>query len=239
MATRNKSTLRLAQLGILLALVVVLQSIASFGIVNICLCLIPITLGAMLLGWKSGLALGFAFGVVAAFWGIVGKDIFTLYLFQANPVMTILICIVKGSAAGVVPALLYSWINGIKKLGKSSGIVASIIASISAPIANTGFFALGCFIIMDDVTSVAGQLGLSAENFVTLLFVVLISVNFFVELGINAVFSVALGRLTDLLSRQLGISKKTAPKENKTEETTPAENITAETAQVNGHKQES
>lgn len=218
MATKNNSTLRLAQLGILLALVVVLQSIASFGVVNICLCLIPITLGAMLLGWKSGLALGFAFGVVAAFWGIVGKDIFTLYLFQANPIMTILICIVKGSAAGVAPALLYKWISGIKRLGKSSGIVAGVVASISAPIANTGLFALGCFIIMDDVTSVAGQLGITAQSFVTLLFVALIGTNFFVEFGINAVFSSALNRLTLLLSRQLGLNKKTPSQDNKDDE---------------------
>ncbi|MBQ7226328.1 MAG: ECF transporter S component [Clostridia bacterium] len=203
MATRNKSTLKLVQLGILLALVIVLQSIASFGVINICLCLIPITLGAMLLGWKSGLALGATFGVVAAFWGIVGKDIFTLYLFQANPVMTILICLVKGSLAGVAPALLYKWLSGVERLGKAKGLVASIVASISAPIANTGIFALGCVIIMDDVTSVAGQLGLVAANFVTLLFVGLISVNFFVELAINAVFSPALNKLTTVLEKQL------------------------------------
>ena len=215
MATRNKSTLRMAQLGILLALVVVLQSIASFGVINICLCLIPITLGAMLLGWKSGLSLGVVFGVVAAFWGIVGKDIFTLYLFQANPVMTIIICLVKGAAAGVVPALLYKWISGINRLGKNSGLVASIVASISAPIANTGLFALGCMLIMDDVTSVSGQLGLVAENFITLLFVGLIGINFFVEFSINAVFSTTLHRLTSVLSRQLGLDNK--PKATKQE----------------------
>ena len=202
MRTRNKSTLRMAQLGILLALVIVLQSIASFGVINICLCLIPITLGAMLLGWKSGLALGISFGAVAAFWGIVGKDIFTLYLFQANPFMTIVICLVKGAAAGVVPALLYKWLSGIKCLGKSSGLVASIVAAISAPIANTGLFALGCVIIKEDVIGVAGQLGVVAENFVTLLFVGLISVNFFVELAVNAVFSPALNKLTEVLQKQ-------------------------------------
>ena len=203
MATRNKNTLKTVQLGILLALVVVLQSIASFGVINICLCLIPITLGSMLLGWKSGLSLGITFGVVAAFWGIVGKDVFTLYLFQANPVMTILICLVKGAACGVVPALLYKLILGNNKQSTGRSLVASIVASISAPVANTGLFALGCVIIMDDVTSVAGELGLVAENFVTLLFVGLISVNFFVELAINTVFSPVLNKLTVVLEKQL------------------------------------
>ena len=208
MTTKNRKTLEIAQLGILFALVIVLQSIASFGVINICLCLIPITLGAMLFGWKGGLALGTTFGAVALFWGIVGKDIFTLYLFQANPFMTIVICLVKGAACGVVPALLYKWISGIKRFGKGRGIVAAIVASISAPVANTGLFALGCVIIMDDVTSVAGSLGLVAENFVSLLFIGLISFNFFIELAINAVFSPALGKLTEAFEKQFGYNKK-------------------------------
>ena len=203
MATRNKNTLKTVQLGILLALVIVLQSIASFGVINICLCLIPVTLGGMLLGWKSGVSLGITIGVVAAFWGIVGKDIFTLYLFQANPYMTIVICLVKGAACGAVPALLYKLILGNNKQSAGRSLAASIVAAISAPVANTGLFALGCFVIMDDVTSVAGELGLVAENFVTLLFVGLISVNFFVELAINVVFSPALNKLTIVLEKQL------------------------------------
>ena len=198
----NQSTLKLTQLGILFALVIVLQSIASFGVINICLCLIPITLGAMLFGWKSGLALGTTFGVVAAFWGIVGKDVFTQLLFQANPFMTIVICLAKGAACGVVPALLYKWVCGMDVLGKNKNIFASIVASISAPIANTGVFVLGSLIIMDDVTAVAASLGLVAENFAVLLFVGLISFNFFIELAINTVFSPALGRLVEILEKQ-------------------------------------
>ena len=220
--TSNKSILRMAQLGILFALVIVLQSIASFGVINICLCLVPITLGSMLFGWKSGLALGTTFGVVALFWGIVGKDIFTLYLFQANPAMTIIICLVKGAACGVVPALLYKWLSGLKCFGKQGNLVGAIIASISAPIANTGVFALGCVIIMDDVTSVAGQLGLVAENFVALLFIGLISFNFFIELAINTVFAPALNKLTVVLEKQFGPNSKKgslAPVEEKAENT--------------------
>ena len=115
MGTRNKEkTLRMTELGILLALVVVLQSISSLGVVTICLCLIPITLGAMILGPKGGAILGFSFGVVAAFWGIVGKDGFTFLLFNANPVMTVVICLVKGTMAGLVAGLLYQAISKSK-----------------------------------------------------------------------------------------------------------------------------
>lgn len=195
----KQKTLRMAELGILLALVIVLQSISSLGVVTICLCLIPITLGAMVLDWKGGAILGFSFGLIALFWGIVGKDVFTLYLFTANPAMTIAICVVKGTLAGIVPALIYRWLAGYKY--KNSRLVASIVASLSAPIVNTGIFALGCMIIKKDVVSVAGQLGVSADNFVTLLFVFLIGVNFFVEFAVNAVFSPALNKLAIMLNK--------------------------------------
>ena len=202
MATRNKSTLKLVQLGILFALVIVLQSIASFGVINICLCLIPITLGSILLGWKSGGALGFTFGVVALLWGIAGKDVFTLLLFQANPFMTIVICLVKGTAAGVLPGVAFAGVNKINALGKSKSLVAAIVASVSAPVANTGLFALGCLIIKDDIVNVAAQLGATSDSFVTLLFVMLIGLNFFIELAINVVFSPALNRLNTVLTKQ-------------------------------------
>ena len=58
-------------------------------------------------------------------------------------------------------------------------------------------------IIKNDVTSVAGQLGVGADNFVTLLFVVLIGLNFFVEFGVNAVFSPALHRLTAVIDKRI------------------------------------
>ena len=201
MRTQNNKILRMTELGILLALVVVLQSISSLGVVTICLCLIPITMGAMLLDWKGGAILGFAFGIIALFWGIVGKDVFTLYLFSANPIMTILICIVKGTLAGIVPALLYKWLS--KYEYKNSKLIASIVASLSAPIVNTGIFAIGCMIIKNDVTSVAGQLGVSADNFVTLLFVVLIGFNFFIEFAINLLVAPGLHTVYKVVEKQL------------------------------------
>ncbi|MBQ3016562.1 MAG: hypothetical protein IJD79_07265 [Clostridia bacterium] len=191
------STVQLTEMAILLALVIALQSMSSFGVVTVCLCLVPITLGSIVLDWKCGGMLGFAFGLVALFWGIVGKDIFTLYLFQANPIMTILICVVKGTLAGMVPALVF------KALKKYNQLTASIVAAISAPVVNTGIFALGCWIIKNDVISVAGKLDITAANFVTLLFGVLITVNFFIELGINVVFAPSLNKLRDIMVKKI------------------------------------
>lgn len=195
--TKKISTLQLTEMAILLALVVVLQSISSVGVVTLCLCLVPITLGSIVLDWKCGGILGFAFGLVAIFWGIVGKDVFTLYLFQASPIMTVLICIIKGTLAGMVPAFVYN------ALEKFNPLIASIAAAISAPLVNTGIFAIGCLIIKNDVISVAGKLGIEAVNFMALLFGVLITANFFIELLINVVFAPSLNKVADIVSKRI------------------------------------
>lgn len=195
--SKKISTLKLTEMAILLALVIALQSISSIGVVTLCLCLVPITLGSIVLDWKCGGILGFVFGLVAIFWGIVGKDVFTLYLFQASPIMTILICIVKGTLAGMVPAFIY---NALKKYNK---LAASIVAAISAPVVNTGIFALGCIIIKNDVISVAGKLGIETANFMMLLFGVLITANFFIELLINVVFAPSLNKVADVVTKRI------------------------------------
>ncbi len=195
MEKKKISTLTLCELGILFALVIVLQSISSIGVVTLCLCLVPITLGAMTIDWRGGAILGFTFGVVALFWGIVGKDVFTLYLFQANPVMTILICIVKGTLCGIAPALIW------KLLKDKNAILASIVASIITPVVNTGIFALGALLIKKDVIGVANTLGIQFDNFFTLLFGVLITTNFLIELVINIVCSPALCKVTQVVEK--------------------------------------
>ena len=193
------STLELTEMSILLALVVVLQSFSSFGVVTICLCLVPITLGAVLLGPRCGAILGCAFGVVALFWGIVGKDVFTLYLFQTSPIMTILICLVKGTLAGFVPALVFN------ALRAKNYLVSVIAAAVVAPIVNTGVFALGCLIISADVISVAGKLGIAETNFMTLLFGVLITANFFFELIVNVVLAPAINKVREIVKERIEI----------------------------------
>ena len=197
--SRKISTLQLTEMAILLALVIALQSISSFGVITICLCLVPITLGSIVLDWKCGGMLGFAFGIVALFWGIVGKDIFTLYLFQANPIMTILICLVKGTLAGMVPAFVFG------ALSKYNHLVAVVAASVAAPVVNTGVFALGAWVMKDDVIAVAGRLDIHTANFAALLFGVLITANFFIELLINVVFAPSLDKFTTVLLKRLKV----------------------------------
>ena len=202
LTNKKNSTLRLVQLSILVAIVIVLQLAGTAVKLNILgtsvsLVLIPIVLGAMLLGPKAGAVLGFIFGIITYLMGVFGLDAFTFILFQDHPVLTALICIVKGTAAGLVARYVYeacqkAW-NGKKNL------LATFLASAAAPIVNTGLFILGSFTVADTLQS----------NFVgegeTLLYFLIIGcagINFLLELALNLIAAPALFRLFQFFGKK-------------------------------------
>lgn len=172
----------LTGLGILTAIVVVLQLIAlairPTGWFSITLCLVPIVVGAALYGVKAGAWLGFVFGVVVT---ITDSAAFMVI----NAPATIAICILKGLLAGLVAGAVY------KLLEKKNLYAATITAAAVCPIVNTGIFALGCLaFFMPTISEWAA--GAGVENAVIYLFVGVITSNFFLELVVNLLLSSAI-----------------------------------------------
>ena len=119
-SNKTKRILDLVQLAMLAALVVVLQVISALippigGMVSITLTLVPVVVGAILFGKKGGAILGFTFGVIVLINCVSGLDVGGNILWNANPFFTAVICLVKGTAAGYVPALLYDIVRGKKE----------------------------------------------------------------------------------------------------------------------------
>ncbi len=102
--------------ALLAAIVIVLQIAGGIpaGPFNITLTLVPIVVGAILLGWQYGLALGVVFGVVVSILSSTGRDAGGLVVFQANRVLGWTVCILKGAAAGFFPALIYRGFSKFK-----------------------------------------------------------------------------------------------------------------------------
>ena len=146
---KRKSVLQMVQLAMLTALVVVLQLAGSFikiGPLPLSLVLVPIVIGATLLGPKSGLFLGSVFGVITMIMGITGVDAFSFILWGANPVWFVIVCILKAAMAGLGAGLIY---KGLEKVFKGKHIMLqTVLASISAPIINTGIFVIGMVFIL-------------------------------------------------------------------------------------------
>ena len=102
-STSHEKVRRLVFAAILTAIVVVLQLLGSFirfGPFSISLVLIPIVVGAALLGWQYGTWLGFVFAVTVLLSGDAAA------FMVVNPFGTIVTVIAKGVLAGTVSGLV-------------------------------------------------------------------------------------------------------------------------------------
>lgn len=192
------SARNLACFAVLLALVIVLQCCGGFfriGATSLSFVLVPIVLGGILLGRIAGAALGFVFGFIALMYGVAGADAFTATLLADSPVMTALICLVKGVAAGVVPALIY------KPIARKNSLVAAIVASASAPIMNTGLFIVGCLMINGAIAAFTA--GGTMNEIVYYLFILCAGWNFIIEFAINLVLAPAIHRIVLVAEKSL------------------------------------
>lgn len=184
---KNKS-MNIAVLGLFCAMTVVFQLLSyaiKIGTFNLSLVLIPIVLCAVMYGPKYGGIMGGVFGVVVVLASVFGLDGGGNILFNASPILTILVCMIKGIAAGVVPGFIVKAFNGRQQY------VAVILAAISAPIVNTGIFVGAMFLFFKDIlVSWAG-----GSDVVYYVIFGLVGVNFIIEFLINSVFSPVIYRV--------------------------------------------
>ena len=202
MKTRRAKTLELVQLSMLSALVVVLQLLSALippiaGMVSITLTLIPVVIGAVLFGKKGGAILGFVFGLIVMINCITGLDPGGNILWNTNPFFTALICIVKGTLAGFVPALVYSAITKNKELGEKKKFFSTMLAAMLAPIVNTSVFVVGMLAFFNQtLTAWAG-----GKPIMVYILVGLAGVNFLIEFIINIVLTPAIIKISDVVKK--------------------------------------
>ena len=201
MASRNrKSIVKMTELAVLTAIVLVLQLLGigiklPFLATPVSLVLIPIVLGATVLGPKAGAWLGLVFGLeVYIVAGVMGMDFFTMTLFNNHPIITFLICTVKSTLAGYLCGVVYL------ALSKKNEIVATFVSAVIAPVVNTGVFVVGCLFISNTLESNFVAEGTSVIYF---LIIGCAGLNFVIELLINLVFAPALNRLVGILNKRI------------------------------------
>ncbi len=187
-------TKNVVYLAILTALLVVLNLLSTvFRIItNVNLTLLPIVLGALMLGMRGGIILGAISGVMTFLFGVTGVDAFTNFLFVQHPVLTFLTCTVKITFAGVLGGLVYGLIKNKNKY------VATFVASAIVPIVNTGIFVLGALTMYDSISVLAAGEGVGVMYF---LIIVCAGVNFLIELGINLLVAPAVYAVVNILEK--------------------------------------
>ena len=193
------TTLRMVELAILTAVIVVLQltgtaiKLTALG-TSVSMVLIPIVLGAVLLGPAAGAWLGGVFGCITYLMGVLGMDAFTAILFQAHPLLTALVCFGKGIAAGWCAGMVY------RLFSKKNTTVSLFLASAAAPIVNTGLFILGALLMSDTLTA-----NFVAEGSTVLYFLVIVcaGINFLLELGLNLVVTPSISTIVGAITKRI------------------------------------
>ena len=189
---KNK-TEKLAVMGILTAIVVVLQLVSStikIGPFSITLALVAIVIGAALYGKWAGAWLGGVFGLMVLLSGDATP------FMAVSIVGTISTVMLKGILAGFVSGLVYDLLK------EKNDTLATYLSGIFTPIVNTGIFILGCFLFfMPTIREWAGAGG--ETNAVKYLFVGIIGINFFIELAVALIFSPSIAKLIKVAKAKL------------------------------------
>ena len=177
-------------MGVLTALVIVLQAIGSvirFGTFSITLVLVPIIVGAALYGWKAGAWLGFVFGIM-----VLATDAGAFLAISVPG--TIITCLLKGILAGAAAGIVYELFENKTKLG------AVIGAGIVCPVVNTGVFLLGCLVFFLNTVKEWGA-GAGYENVGKFFLFGFVGLNFVIELAINLVLATAIVRILNIIKK--------------------------------------
>lgn len=192
----SKKIIRMVQVAMLAAIIVVLQLLSyviKIGTFNLSLVLIPIVVGAILYGPKTGAFLGGVFGVVVTVCCVTGMDAGGAILWNASPVLTAAICVAKGALAGFCAGVVARAFKG-----ERTRYVGMALAAMVAPIVNTGLFLIGL------ATCFYGILVEWAGGSDLLYYIVfgLVGVNFLIEFALNAVLSPVVVRIVNALRKE-------------------------------------
>ena len=198
-ATNRQRLIKLVQIALVTAIVIVFQLLGSFihfGTFSISLVLVPIVFGAILYGPFAGAWLGMVFGVTVLLSGDA-----SLFL-GFSPLWTIVTVLLKGIFAGFASGAVYKIISAKHKY------LAIIISAIVCPVVNTGIFILGCFTFFYNyLPDIGSAIGLpDIINPFTFVITVLVGLNFVFELVLNVALAPAIIKLVDLGRKYL--SKK-------------------------------
>ena len=186
MKTSREKMRKLAELAMLTAIVVLLQLVGKtirVGEFSISLILLPVVAGAVLCGPWGGAWLGFVFGTVLMMTG--ETDAF--YAF--SPLRTIITTAGRGALSGLASGCVYS------AVGRKKEDLAIVLASITAPLVNTGLFIFLCLLFFYDIFESLMGTGHVLQGMITSY----VSTNFLIELALSMVLTPLLVRFAKRL----------------------------------------
>lgn len=203
MSTRRKSTINplvveMTMTAVLAALIILMTftpiGYIPLGPVKMTLITLPVAIGSIVLGWRSGLILGGVFGLTS-FYTCFGMDALGNIFLGINPFFTFVMCVVPRLLCGLLPALIYKAIsaNGTKRT-----LVAIPLAGASVAIINTALFLGSMWLFF------SGELSeLVGVNSIFALFAAFAGTNGLIEIAVNIVVGTAICKPLTLVKKRL------------------------------------
>ncbi len=137
---KNNKTLFMTELAFLIAIELIMKltglSSIPVGPLVMTFNMIPIAIGAILMGPLAGGVLGFVYGLTSFYDAVTGASVMTGIFFQLNPVHTFILCVGMRVLVGVFTGLVFM---GLKKIDKTHTI-SYFAAGLFAPLCNTTLF---------------------------------------------------------------------------------------------------
>ncbi len=199
----NQRTLKVVQLGLFTA-IILLMAFTPLGYIKtagleITLLVVPVTVGAIVLGPVAGAILGGIFGLTS-FIQCFGMSPFGAMLLGINPIGTFIVCILA--------RVLMGWLTGLiflaMKKGHSTRFISHAGASLVGPLLNTFFFMsllLLFFYRTDFIQGIAENLG--TANIFTFV-IAFIGINGLVEAIVCFVLGTAISKALELFGKKAG-----------------------------------
>ena len=153
-----KNTKTLAANAMLTAIILIMAftpiGYLKAGVIEITFITIPVIVGAIVLGEKTGLFLGGVFGITSFIQAATGMSAFGAVLMGINPVFTFIVCLIPRLLMGYCCGLIF---RAIPK--QKSNNLAVIVSSVSGALLNTLFFMTALMVLFGSTDYISGMRG--------------------------------------------------------------------------------
>ncbi len=175
---RSTKTIKMAQMAILIAIVLVMAftplGYLKVGVLEITFIPIVVAVAASVLGPAAGAVIGTVFGLTS-FYQCFGMNVFGAGLLSINPLYTFIVCVPTRTLCGFLPGLIFKALAKLDKERKLSYYVSSLLVAVC----NTVLF-VGAIILFFWNTDFLQSYNPAGAN-VFLFFVAFVGINAVVE----------------------------------------------------------
>ena len=193
-SAKTARILRLTQLSVLVALLLIFGftniGYIKIGVIEITLNIIPVAIGAIVLGPSAGAICGTVFGLTSFWQAISGMSAFGAMLVNVSPILTFILCFVPRILEGYLTGLIF---KGLSKVSKNNSFPCAV-SGLACPVLNTLMF-VGLFILLFGKTDVFASLyGQSAASNIVAFFAWFVGLNGVIEAIAGFIIATAISK---------------------------------------------